>query len=111
MLSHGPASNALPGRDAATFPPIVPATLGLCGEVAWAICPQAESRVLALFLLGAACGAIRHALPGVEPTRELLEEVARCCTQAYPLQTAAAKVDEWIAIHDPRRARASGQQL
>jgi hypothetical protein len=92
-----------------TLPPVVPSTLGLCGEVAWAICPQADSRVVALFLLGMACGAIRSALPGVEPTREILEEVARCCTQAHPLQTAAVTVDEWIASHDRRAARADGQ--
>lgn len=32
--------------------------------------------------------------------------VARCCTEAWPLQTAATKVDEWIAVQHERRTLA-----
>ena len=72
-------------------------TIDACREIG-----HREQNGMVWMLLGIACGMVERALPGVEPSRSLLEVVATCA-YGRPIERAIAEIEAWIEVEDQKR--------
>ena len=74
------------------------ATLNLCREIG-----QREQSATVWLLLGMACGMVERALPGVQPSRVLLEDMAILGRNGSQVAVGQTVIESWIDVEDHKR--------